>query len=111
MMRAMREADVLEKLGGARTPRVATDLKLCLRKLDVLPRGEHRQQKKPLKHETYLRQPHVAARSVGQRADIPPFEEQRAARRRVNAPEDVHQRRLSASGRSPDGDVFRGIDP
>ena len=111
MMRTMRQADVLQKLGGARTPRLAADSGFGLRKLDVLPGGEHGKQKESLKDETNLRQPHVAASGIGQRADIPAFEEQRAARRRIHASEDMHQRRLSAAGRSPDGDVFRGLDP
>ena len=111
MMRAMREADVLQKLGSARTPGIAADSSFGLRKLDVLPGGEHGKQKESLKDKPNLRQPHVAASGIGQRADIPAFEEQRAARRRIHTSEDVHQRRLSAAGRSPDGDVFRGFDP
>src|SRR5215213_3272054 len=100
MMRTMRESDVREKLGGARTPLVTSYLKLRLRKLDVLPRGKHGQQKESLKDKTDLREPHVAAGGVWQRADISPFEEQRAAGRCINTSQDVHQRRLSASGRS-----------
>src|SRR5215213_5358588 len=99
------EADVLQKLGGARTSRLAGDAMFSLRKLDVFPRGQHRQQKESLKNETDLREPHVAARGIGQRTDVTAFEEQRAGRRRIYTSEDVHQRRLAAARRSPDSDV------
>ena len=71
MVRAMREADVLQQLGRASTASPRVDSGFGLRQLDVLPGREHGQQKESLKHKANLRQPHVAAIRIRQRARHP----------------------------------------
>ena len=110
VVRAMREPDVFQQLGRSQTPSVAGHAGFGLRELDVLPGRQHGKQKESLKDEPDLPEPHVAAIGIRQRADIAIFEEQRSARRRVYAPQDVQQRGFPAARRSPDGDVLRGID-
>ena len=67
MVAAPRQADVLEQLACARPPVGFGRAGFRLRQLDVLPRGEHRQQEEALKHEADARQPDVAALGLGQR--------------------------------------------
>ena len=87
------------------------DARFGLRQLDVLPRGQHRQQEEALEHEADLAQPEPAALRVGQRPDVAILKQHLAARRRVDAAEHVQQRRLAAARRTDDADVLAGRDP
>src|SRR6185436_2178087 len=96
-----RQADVLEELAR---PGAAVALRRAgfgLRQLDVLPRGEHRQQEEALEHEADPVQPDAAPVAFGQRP----------AGRPIDTAEQVQERRLAAPGRPGDRDVLARRDP
>ena len=86
------------------------DTRFRLRQLDVLPRGQHRQQEEPLKHEPDSRsRSRLRSASVSAPTSFA-SKEHFAGRRRVDAAEQVQQRGLAATRRPDDPDVIAGVD-
>src|SRR5690606_40736156 len=81
-----------------------------LRNLDVLLRGLRRQQVVALEHEAERLAPQPREPVGVERLDIPAGEQVRAARRPVEAPEDIHQRRLTGARLADDRDELPGVD-
>ena len=106
----MREAHALERLRRARVLRVQRRRSVEERQLDVLDRGRAREQIEILEDE-----PDAAVADLGARVgvdvgDLGAFELIAAARRAIEAAEDVHQRRLPRSRRTGDGDELAARD-
>ena len=110
MIRAIDQLHVLEQRARPRAARRRGDAGFGLRQLDILRCRQHRQQEESLKDEADARQPDAAARRLRQRRDIAVLEEDRSRRGRVDAADQVQQRRLAAARRSGDGDVLAGGD-
>jgi len=76
------------------------------RQLHVLERGLAGQELEVLEHEPQLVEPDIGHLVGGALGDILPVDQELAAGRLIEAPDDVHQRRFAGSGRSHDGDVL-----
>ena len=75
----------------------ARHARFALRQLDVLGGRQHRQEEEALEDEADARQSNVTPLAVPERRHIAIVEQQRAAARRVDAAEQVQERRLAAS--------------
>ncbi len=113
VVKALAEADDLERLHGA----AVTLGRLHLRpavveqgQLDVVERRGPRQQVEALEHEPDLLVADDGQLVLRHARDVLAVEEVVAARGAVEAPEDVHQRRLAGPRRSRDGDELAGLD-
>ena len=80
------------------------------RQLDVLDRRGARQQIEALEHEADGLVPDARELVGRQRRDIAAVHQDTAARRPIQAPEDVHERRLARTRRPDDGDELAGVD-
>jgi len=97
MIGARAETDVLEQL---LRPFPSFDLRnpgFRLRELDVLPRGEHRQQEEALEDESDLAEPQQAALAIGERRHVVALKEQPSRGGRLDAAQHVEQRGFAAA--------------
>ena len=97
MVRALAEAHRFQRGHGARVPlgRFHRLVRVEQRQLDVIERRGARQQVEPLKHEPDLVVAHFGELVAAELGDVASVEEILAARRMIEAAEDVHQRRLA----------------
>ena len=107
---AVLEADALERLGGAPAALGARHPRVDHRQLDVLERGGARQQMEGLEHE-----PDLAVADAGELVlrgvlDRLLVEAIGAGAGRVEAADQVHQRRLAAARGAHDGEVLALLD-
>ena len=93
-------------LGGLHLRRAVVEQ----RQFDVVERRGARQQVEALEDEPDLAVAHDRELVLRHARDVLAVEDVAAARRPIEAPEDVHQRRLAGSGRAGDRDELAGLD-
>ena len=96
MVRALAEADRFQGSHGARVAlrRFHRLVRIEQWQLDIVERRGASQQVESLKHEPDLVVPHFGKLVAAELGDVAAVEEILAARRMIEAAEDVHQRRL-----------------
>ena len=104
------QTDVIQQLARPGAALAGGDTGFGLRQLDVLGGAEHRQQEEALEDESDACEPKAAALRFGELRRVAPIEEQRSARRRIDAADQMQQRRLAAAGRPGDRHVIAGVD-
>ena len=80
------------------------------RQLDVLDRGQRRQQVEELEHEADLAAAQARELGLAQLVDALAVEPDLAGRRAIEAGEEVEQRRLAAPARAHDRDELAALD-
>lgn len=111
VLRAVGEADALERLEGALAALVGVHARVEKRQLDVLPDRRARQEVEGLEDEAELLIADARQCLRGHRGHVFAVEPVAALRRRVEAAEDVHQGGLAGAGRADDRDELAAIDP
>jgi hypothetical protein len=106
MVLAAAEPDRSERRAGTRVLLGERQIAVVERQLDVLQRRRTRQQIEVLEDEAEAPVAQRGARVGGQVSDVDAAETVGPARRSVEAPDDVHERRLPRSRGSHDGDEF-----
>ena len=103
VLRPLAEADELQQLGHARVALAGIRADEPQRHLDVLGRGQDRDQAERLEHERDRLAADAPPTRPRQARDLRPVDDDGARRRLVEAAEQVEQRRLAASptGRGP----------
>ena len=111
VVETLAESDALQRRGGERA-RVALAAAAVVeqRQLDVLERAGARQEIEALEDEAELLVADGGERVLVEAVDAHAVEQVRAVGRRVEAAEDVHQRRLAGAGRAHDGDELARRD-
>ena len=110
MIHAVAEADRGESSFGLTLTLDARHLRVDQRELDVLQRGRACQQIEGLKNESDFLVAHCCQLVVAHCLDCRAIEDVFAGGRPVEAADDVHERRLSRSGRTHDRDVLAMLD-
>src|SRR5262245_10576455 len=103
---ALREPHALEGLARAPVALAGADARVDQRHLDVRERRLPRQQRKGLEDEADVAVPHVRELELGELRHEPSAEPVATGVRRVEAAEQVHERRLPAAGGTHDRDIF-----
>src|ERR1051326_4296055 len=106
----MREANAPQPLFGARGSLACRHARIDERQRDILLRARAMQQLEALEHETDLAVAYPRAVVVREILHVVAVEPVLAARRRIQAAEDVEQRRLARAGRSHDRDHLAAAD-
>ena len=106
----VRQADGPDRLDYARLARGRLDPGVDQGQLHVLRRRAAREQVERLEDEPDLPVAYVGKLVVGQRADLDAVQPIRAAGRRVEAAQHVHQRRLARTAGAHDGHVLAAAD-
>ena len=110
VVHARAQFDLVERSLGALDTVSLGDAGIDQRQLDVVQRGRARQQVEGLEDETDLLVADARQLVVVHLADLFAVEEVGALRGRVEAANQVHQRRLARARRPHDGDVFAAVD-
>src|SRR2546423_12138854 len=110
MLGALVEADALQSFERALASLVAPEACVEQRELDVLPDRRARQKIEGLENESDFLIADARQRAGREQRDVFAVEPILAGRRRVEAAEDVHQRRLAGARRSDDRDEVAAVD-
>ena len=112
MMRALAEADGFQRSHRARVAlgRLHRLVRVEQRQLDVVERGRARQKIESLKDKPDLVIANFGELVAAQLGDILPVQEILPARRVIEAPENVHQRRFSRPRGTRRRDELAGLD-
>src|SRR5436190_10456653 len=99
MRRAIDERDDIEGRHHVLAPLLLREIRQEQRQLDILECGEHRNQVVELENESDIPRAPGGERPLGQTADVGAADADAAARRAIDAGEQIEQRRLARSGR------------
>jgi hypothetical protein len=108
--RAVREADLLQQCRRPLAQFVLAYAGGCKRGLDVLERGQGRDQVELLEHEAEGREPQVGELPIPEDAQIVALEQDAAGSGTVERAEQLQQRGLAGPARSLEGDELPGVD-
>ena len=111
MQRAVGEPDRRDRLERARPALGAAHARVDQRQLDVPQHRRAGDQVEALEDQADLPVPDVRQLIVVEIADVDPVEQVPAVRRRVEAADQVHQRRLAAARAAHDRQVVAAVDP
>ena len=104
------ELDAPQRFLGAILPFFRGDARVDERQFHVVERGRAREEVEGLEDEPNLLVADARQLVVVHLADLLLVQQVAALRRRVEAPDQVHQRRLPRPGRAHDGHVFAFVD-
>ena len=104
------EADHLEELGDAGIAGGRLGADESQRHLDVLRCGQDRNEAEGLEDEGDRPAPDLDEIVLGHRRDLLAMDDDAAARRSVEAPDEVQQRRLAAPGTAPNREQLAPVD-
>src|SRR5438105_9049738 len=107
---ARRETDLVEKAARPVPKRRAPKAARCERRLDVLERGQRRDQVELLEHESERVQAQLRKPAVAERLQREAVEEELAAVRAIERAEQLKQRRLAGAARTFDRDELARLD-
>ena len=107
---SIQQIDLGERLIGALGAVLRRHAGVDERQLDVVERGRARQQVERLEDEPDLLVPDPRQLVVVHLAHLLVVQQVAALRRRVEAADEVHERRLARPGRAHDRDVFAALD-
>ena len=110
VLRPLAEADELEELGHAGVALSGIRPDEAERHLDVLGRGQDRDQAERLEHERDRVAAHARGRVLGQARDLRPVDHDGARRRLVEAAEEVEQRGLAGARPAADREQLAAGD-
>src|SRR5262245_61091062 len=110
MVHAILELHLLQRLLRLALPFIRAETGVHERQFDVMERSGARQEVERLEDEPDLLVPNTGQGVVTHLRDFQAVQPIFAGVRRIQAPDDVHQRRLARTGRTHDGHVFVAPD-